>query len=240
VESGLPADHPALQKATEWLIDEQVLVPGDWRVKRPDAPPGGWPFQYGNDFYPDVDDSAMAMMAFQKVETPDPQRKRTAVERGLRWVLAMQGRDGGWGSFDADNNRLVLNNIPFADHGALIDPSTEDLTGRALELLGTLGYRPDYPPASRGIDFLRRTQLEDGSWYGRWGANHIYGTWSVLRGLRAIGADLQQDCVRRAVAWLEAKQNPDGGWGESMASYYNPELGGEHGQLLQPGAGGCR
>ena len=226
VESGLPADHPALQKATEWLIDEQVLVPGDWRVKRPDAPPGGWPFQYGNDFYPDVDDSAMAMMAFQKVETPDPQRKRTAVERGLRWVLAMQGRDGGWGSFDADNNRLVLNNIPFADHGALIDPSTEDLTGRALELLGTLGYRPDYPPASRGIDFLRRTQLEDGSWYGRWGANHIYGTWSVLRGLRAIGADLQQDCVRRAVAWLEAKQNPDGGWGESMASYYNPELAG--------------
>ncbi len=226
VESGLPADHPALQKAAEWMIDEQILVPGDWQVKRPQAPPGGWPFQYANDFYPDVDDSAMVMMALHKIEAPDLERKRTAVERGLRWVLAMQGRDGGWGSFDADNNRLVLNNIPFADHGALVDPSTEDLTGRALELLGTLGYRPDYAPARRGIEFLQRTQREDGSWYGRWGANHIYGTWSVLRGLRAIGADLQQDCVRRAVAWLEARQNPDGGWGETMGSYYDPELAG--------------
>jgi squalene-hopene/tetraprenyl-beta-curcumene cyclase len=226
VESGLPPDHPALQKSAEWLINKQVLVLGDWRVKRPDAPPGGWPFQYGNDFYPDVDDSAMVMMALHKIEAPDIERKRTAVERGLRWVLAMEGRDGGWGSFDADNNRLVLNNIPFADHGALVDPSTEDLTGRALELLGTLGYRPDYAPARRGIEFLQRTQREDGSWYGRWGANHIYGTWSVLRGLRAIGADLQQDCVRRAVAWLEARQNPDGGWGETMGSYYDPELAG--------------
>ncbi len=226
VESGLPADHPGLQKAAEWMIDEQVLVPGDWRVKRPDAPPGGWPFQYANDFYPDVDDSAMVMMALQKIEVPEAERKRAALEGGLQWVLAMQGRDGGWGSFDADNDRLVLNNIPFADHGALLDPSTEDLTGRALELLGTLGFGPTYTPARRGIDFLRRAQREDGSWYGRWGANHIYGTWSVLRGLRAIGEDLSRDYVRKAVGWLEAKQNPDGGWGESMASYHNPELAG--------------
>ncbi|MBI2554186.1 MAG: squalene--hopene cyclase [Candidatus Rokubacteria bacterium] len=224
VESGRPADDPALQKAAEWLIDKQVLTPGDWRVKRPDTPPGGWPFQYGNDFYPDVDDSAMVMMALQKIEAPEP--KRAAVDRGLRWVLGMQGGDGGWGSFDADNNRLVLNNIPFADHGALLDPSTEDLTGRALELLGTLGFAPTYAPARRGIDFLRRAQREDGSWYGRWGANHIYGTWSVLRGLRAVGENLSQDYVRRAVGWLEAKQNPDGGWGESMASYHTPELAG--------------
>lgn len=226
VEAGRPADHPALQKAAEWLIDKQILVPGDWRVKRPDTPPAGWPFQYGNDFYPDVDDSAMVMMALHKIEGAEPGRKRVALERGLRWVLSMQGRDGGWGSFDADNDRLVLNNIPFADHGALLDPSTEDLTGRALEMLGTLGFTPTYAPARRGIDFLRRAQREDGSWYGRWGANHIYGTWSVLRGLRAIGEDLSRDYVRRAVGWLEAKQNPDGGWGESMASYHNPELAG--------------
>jgi len=226
VEAGRPADHPALQKAAEWLIDKQILVPGDWRVKRPDTPPAGWPFQYGNDFYPDVDDSAMVMMALHKIEGAEPERKRVALERGLRWVLGMQGRDGGWGSFDADNDRLVLNNIPFADHGALLDPSTEDLTGRALEMLGTLGFTPTYAPARRGIDFLRRAQREDGSWYGRWGANHIYGTWSVLRGLRAIGEDLSRDYVRRAVGWLETKQNPDGGWGESMASYHNPELAG--------------
>ena len=226
VVAGLPADHPALQKAAEWLIDKQILVPGDWRVKRPDTPPAGWSFQYGNDFYPDVDDSAMVMMALHKIEGAEPGRKRVALERGLRWVLGMQGRDGGWGSFDADNDRLVLNNIPFADHGALVDPSTEDLTGRALEMLGTLGFTPTYAPARRGIDFLRRAQREDGSWYGRWGANHIYGTWSVLRGLRAIGEDLSRDYVRRAFGWLEAKQNPDGGWGESMASYHNPELAG--------------
>ena len=206
VESGAPPTHTSLQRAAQWMMDRQILVPGDWCGKRPDASPGGWPFQYSNDFYPDVDDSAMVMMALAKIEGNDPQRKRAALDRGLRWVLAMRGRDGGWGSFDADNNRLVLNNIPFADHGALLDPSTEDLTGRALELLGTLGYGTDYPPARRGIAFLTRAQREDGSWYGRWGANHIYGTWSVLRGLRAIGEDLSQDYVRRAVARSEERR----------------------------------
>ncbi len=226
VESGLPAGHPALQKGAEWMLEKQILVPGDWRVKRPQAPAGGWPFQYSNDFYPDVDDSAMVMMALHKIEAPDPRRNRAALDRGLRWVLAMQGRDGGWGSFDADNDRLVLNNIPFADHGALLDPSTEDLTGRALEMLGILGFGPTYAPARRGIDFLKRTQRKDGAWYGRWGVNYIYGTWSVLHGLRAIGEDLSQEYVRRAVGWLEARQNPDGGWGETLASYEDPELAG--------------
>ncbi|MGH7263055.1 MAG: squalene--hopene cyclase, partial [Candidatus Rokuibacteriota bacterium] len=184
------------------------------------------PFQYANDFYPDVDDSAMVLMALAKVETADSQRRRAAVERGREWVLAMQGRDGGWGSFDADNDKLVLNNIPFADHGALLDPSTEDLTGRALEMLGVLGYRPDFAPARRGIDFLRRTQRDDGCWHGRWGVNYIYGTWSVLRGLRAIGEDLSQGYVQKAVRWLESKQNPDGGWGETLGSYSDPGLAG--------------
>lgn len=226
VESGLPRDHSTLQRAAQWMFDRQILAPGDWRIKRPAAQPGGWPFQHGNDFYPDVDDSAMVMMALHKIEALDPQRKLAALDRGLQWVLAMQGRDGGWGSFDADNNKLVLNNIPFADHGALLDPSTEDLTGRALEMLGTLGYGPAFAPARRGMDFLRRAQRRDGCWYGRWGVNYIYGTWSVLRGLRAIGENLSQSYVQRAVRWIESKQNADGGWGESMASYHHPELAG--------------
>ena len=157
----------------------------------------------------------------------DPERKQRAIELGLQWFLGMQGTDGGWGSFDADNNRLLFNNIPFADHGALLDPSTEDLTGRGLELLGTLGYGVEHPAARRArSDFIRRTQTKDGSWYGRWGANYIYGTWSVLRGLGAIGEDLSQDEVQRAVSWLVSRQNADGGWGETLASYDDPELAG--------------
>jgi len=149
IESGLPADDPALVRSGEWMIDHQVTVPGDWQAKRPHVTPGGWPFQYNNDFYPDLDDSAMVMMALWKIQGLDPERRRRALTRGLEWFVGMQGSDGGWGSFDADNNRLIFNNIPFADHGALLDPSTEDLTGRGLELLGTLGYRPDTPAARR-------------------------------------------------------------------------------------------
>src|SRR5919106_3573737 len=177
VESGLEPDHLALRRAGEWLLDTQVLVPGDWQVKRPWVQPGGWPFQYHNDFYPDLDDTGMVLMALEKVRGLDPDRVRLAKERGLGWFLGMQGEDGGWASFDADNNRLYLNNIPFADHGALLDPSTEDLTGRGLELLGTSGYRPDFEPAQRALHFLRHTQRSDGPWYGRWGVNHVYGTW---------------------------------------------------------------
>ena len=227
VESGLAPDHPALRRAGEWLLDRQILVPGDWQVKRPWVQPGGWAFQYANDCYPDLDDTAMVLMALEKIQDGlDAGRVRAARERGLGWFLGMQGQDGGWASFDADNNRLYLNNIPFADHGALLDPSTEDLTGRGLELLGTVGYSRDFEPARRALAFLRRTQRRDGPWFGRWGVNYIYGTWSVLRGLRAIGEDLQQEYVRRAVRWLEVHQNPDGGWGETCESYDRPELAG--------------
>ena len=226
IESDLHADHPALVRAGEWMIDKQVTVPGDWQTKRPHVPPGGWPFQYHNDFYPDLDDSAMVMMALAKIEGLDPERRRRALDRGLGWFLGMQGSDGGWASFDADNSRLIFNNIPFADHGALLDPSTEDLTGRGLELLGTLGEGVNYPAARRALGFIRKSQGAEGPWYGRWGVNYIYGTWSVLRGLAAIREDLSQEYVQRALAWLEARQNPDGGWGETLASYENPKLAG--------------
>src|SRR2546427_252937 len=226
IESGLPPTHAALRRAAEWLIDRQILVPGDWQVKRPHVRPGGWAFQYHNDFYPDLDDTAMVLMALEKVRGLDGDAVRLAKERGLGWFFGMQGEDGGWASFDADNNRLYLNNIPFADHGALLDPSTEDLTGRGLELLGTLGYRSDFEPAQRALHFLRHTQRHDGPWYGRWGVNYIYGTWSVLRGLRAIGEDLRHEYVQRAVRWLERRQNRDGGWGETCESYDDPEFAG--------------
>jgi squalene-hopene/tetraprenyl-beta-curcumene cyclase len=225
VESGVAPDHPALLRSAEWLIDRQVLVPGDWQVKRPHVKPGGWAFQYRNDFYPDLDDAGMVLMALEKVRV-DGDAAQTAKERGLGWFLGMQGEDGGWASFDADNNRLYLNNIPFADHGALLDPSTEDLTGRGLELLGTLGYGKDFEPVRRAIHFLRHAQRHDGPWYGRWGVNYIYGTWSVLRGLRAIGEDPRHEYVQRAVRWLERHQNRDGGWGETCESYDDPEFAG--------------
>ena len=226
VESDLPTDHPALVKAAEWMLGKQILVAGDWQVKPPHVQPGGWAFQYGNDFYPDLDDAAMVLMALEKIRGVDADRVRLAKERGVGWFLGMQNVDGGWASFDADNNRLYLNNIPFADHGALVDPSTEDLTGRGLELLGTLGYPRDLEAVDRAIHFIRRSQRHDGPWYGRWGVNYIYGTWSVLRGLGAIGVDPRHEYVQRAVRWLLRRQNPDGGWGETCESYAKPELAG--------------
>jgi squalene-hopene/tetraprenyl-beta-curcumene cyclase len=226
IESGVSANHPALRRAGEWLMAKQITAPGDWQSKRPGLTPGGWAFQYDNDFYPDVDDSAMVMMALARTDGLDPARKASCLERGLVWVLGMQGRDGGWASFDVDNNRLIFNNIPFADHGALLDPSTEDLTGRILELLGLLGHRREHPAVERGLEFIRRTQRPDGPWYGRWGVNYIYGTWSVLRGLGALGLDGRSLHVQRAVDWLVSRQNADGGWGETLASYDDPTLAG--------------
>ncbi|MGH7371903.1 MAG: prenyltransferase/squalene oxidase repeat-containing protein, partial [Candidatus Methylomirabilales bacterium] len=158
---------------------------------------------------------------------PDRADIRQAIETGLEWFLGMQSRNGGWGSFDVDNTRLLLNNIPFADHGALLDPPTEDLAGRGLEMLGTYGETLAHPRAARALDFVKRTQDPRGGWYGRWGANYIYGTWSVLRGLQAIGEDLNALYIRRAVRWLESCQNADGGWGETLLSYADPTLAGK-------------
>jgi squalene-hopene/tetraprenyl-beta-curcumene cyclase len=217
--AGLPAGHPALVRATDWLIDRQIVEPGDWQIQRPTLEPGGWAFQFANEFYPDLDDTAMVVMGLARVDYPDRDRLQQTMDRATRWLLGMQSRNGGWGSFDADNTRLQLNNIPFADHGALLDPPTEDLTARCLECFGRLGWKPDHPAIQRGVAFLRRTQTREGAWYGRWGVNYIYGTWSVLRGLEAVGLGPEEPMVSRAVRWLESRQNADGGWGESCDSY---------------------
>ncbi len=224
IESGVSQDHPALQKAARYLMSRQTKTVGDWIISSPGAEAGGWYFQFENELYPDVDDSAVVIMALSKMKIPAQEAEQAeSIRRGMRWVLAMQGSDGGWGAYDKDNNREVFNYIPFADHKALLDPSTSDLAGRCLEMLGVLGYDHTHPAAVRALAFLKKEQEQDGSWYGRWGVNYIYGTWSVLAGLRAIGEDLSAPYIRRAVSWLESKQNPDGGWGESCLSYKDDE-----------------
>jgi squalene-hopene/tetraprenyl-beta-curcumene cyclase len=219
IESGMPQDHPALVKAGRWLISQQCQNVGDWAVSSPQSKPGGWYFQYENDFYPDNDDTAAVLAAMSKIKMSPMPEQLAAMQRGMDWTLPMQGSDGGWGAYDRDNNRMFFNDIPFADHRALLDPSTADVTGRELEMLGAVGYDRSYPAAARALRFLKEKQEEDGSWYGRWGVNYIYGTWSVMAGLKAIGEDMHAPYIRRAVSWLVSKQNHDGGWGESCLSY---------------------
>lgn len=227
IEAGLPQDHPALQQAALYLMSRQTRMVGDWKHSSPKAEPGGWYFQHENELYPDVDDSAVVLMALSKVKIEQAADLQDSIKRGTDWVVAMQGSDGGWGAYDKDNNRIVFNYIPFADHHALLDPSTADLTGRCLEMLAALGYDRSHPAVDPALAFLKHEQEPDGSWYGRWGVNYIYGTWSVLAGLRAIGEDLSQPYIRRAAAWLESKQNQDGGWGESCLSYADPNSTGK-------------
>ncbi len=227
IETGMPQDHPSLQKAGAYLLSRQTKTVGDWKFSSPNAEPGGWYFQFENEFYPDVDDSAVVLMALSKVRIGQTPESQESIRRGMNWVLAMQGSDGGWGAYDKDNNRIVFNYIPFADHHALLDPSTSDLTGRCLEMLAALGYDQTHPAVGPALRFLRREQETDGSWYGRWGVNYIYGTWSVLAGLRAIGVELSDPSIQRAVSWLESKQNSDGGWGELCLSYGDPAWSGK-------------
>ena len=223
---GASPDHPQLIRAGEWMMDKQITVPGDWQVKRPDVPPGGWPFQYHNDFYPDLDDSAMVMMALAKTQGLDADRRARCIERGLNWFLGMQGGDGGWGSFDADNDRLIFNNIPFADHGALLDPSTEDLTGRGLELLGTLGHGLEHPAAQRRSASSGGPSIRAGR-----GTDAGASTTSTARGRCSAGSGPSARTAPRTTcsvpsAWLEERQNADGGWGETLTSYEDEELAG--------------
>ncbi len=229
LDSGLQPDHPALNRAATWLIQNQIFRRGDWSVYNPNLDPGGWAFEFANDWYPDVDDTAVILMQLQRIATKDPRAKQRAIAYGLEWALGMQSRNGGWAAFDTNNDAEFLNQIPFADMEAMIDPPTEDLTGRLLELMGSYGYDLQSTRARKAHRFLLRTQRPNGAWWGRWGANFIYGTWSVLAGLRAIGDDLRAPHVRRAVAWLKHHQNPDGGWGETLASYDDESLAG-HGE----------
>ncbi|HJS45482.1 MAG TPA: squalene--hopene cyclase [Rhizomicrobium sp.] len=208
----------AAERGLEWLKPLQVLdVKGDWAEEKPDVRPGGWAFQYRNDYYPDLDDTAVVVMAMDRAKTRDGYKE--AIARGAEWVEGLQSRDGGWGAFDADNSYYYLNNIPFADHGALLDPPTEDVSGRCVGMLAQLGAKNDDPRLKAGIDYLIRTQRDDGSWWGRWGVNYIYGTWSALAGLNGAGLAPGHATMKRGADWLVAIQNPDGGWGENCDSY---------------------
>jgi squalene-hopene/tetraprenyl-beta-curcumene cyclase len=225
-DAGLPRDHPALRRAGEWLLHEQVFDGGDWQVKNPDTPPGGWAFEFDNDVYPDMDDSALVLIALDGIDLPDGPAKRRAMDAGLRWTLSMQSENGGWGAFDVDNTKAFITKIPFGDFGATLDPPTADVTAHVLELLGRLGYRGEFPPAERALRFLDDLQEADGSWWGRWGVNYIYGLGAVLPALEALGESMRQPGVRKAVDWLRRHQLADGGWGEDSASYAEPDLRG--------------
>ncbi len=226
-ESGMPADHPALRKAADWLVSKEVRMRGDWAMNNPHPEPSGWAFEYNNIYYPDTDDTAMVLMALRLVRPQDEDRMHRLFNRALDWQLSFQCRDGGWAAFDKEVTQRWLEDMPFADHNAILDPTCSDLTARTLELFGYIGFDATQPCVRRAIKYLIDTQDDDGSWYGRWGVNYIYGTWQVLRGLRAIGEDMSQDWILRGRDWLESCQNPDGGWGETCATYDDPTLKGK-------------
>ena len=214
-----------LQRALDWLEGKQVLeVVGDWAATRPGLRPGGWAFQFENPHYPDLDDTAAVALALDRF---DSARYRNAIDRAAEWVIGMQSRNGGWGSFDADNTHYYLNHIPFADHGALLDPPTADVSARCLAFLSQIGYDADHPSVAAAIAYLRAEQEPDGSWFGRWGTNYIYGTWSVLAALNSAGIVPDSPEVRRAVDWLITRQHEDGGWGEGGESYWSHATHGE-------------
>jgi squalene-hopene/tetraprenyl-beta-curcumene cyclase len=222
LEAGSDEARRSACQALDWLLPRQELnVKGDWAVKRPDVRPGGWAFQYNNAYYPDLDDTAVVVMAMDRVRRQDGDGKYdAAIDRGREWIEGLQSRNGGFGAFDADNLEYYLNNIPFSDHGALLDPPTEDVTARCVSMLAQLGQTvQDSPAVAAGVDYLRRTQLAEGSWYGRWGLNYVYGTWSVLSALNAARIDHSDPLMRKAAGWLISIQNSDGGWGEDATSY---------------------
>jgi squalene-hopene/tetraprenyl-beta-curcumene cyclase len=224
MDSGIPPDDARIRLAMDWILDHEIRVPGDWAVTVRGVEPGGWAFEYRNDWYPDIDDTAMVLMALARLKngSDGDQRRAEATRRAVNWILAMQSRDGGWASFDKDNTRMLLQYVPYADHNAMLDPPTVDITARVVEALVDIGTDPTHPAIRRGVAFVLRHQESDGSWFGRWGVNYVYGTWQAIRGLRAAGIPADDAAIRRAVGWLVSVQNADGGWGETCESYADP------------------
>ncbi|HTZ43353.1 MAG TPA: squalene--hopene cyclase [Jatrophihabitans sp.] len=220
-DAGRPGDEPALHRAADWLLAQEITVPGDWSVRRPELLPGGWPFEFANAGYPDVDDTAEVVLALRRLGEGTAAARR----RGIDWVIGMQSADGGWGAFDADNDKALATKLPFCDFGAVIDPPSADVTAHVVEMLAAEGLA-EHPATRRGIRWLRDAQEADGSWFGRWGANYVYGTGAVVPALRAAGVAADDPAVRNAVRWLTDVQNPDGGWGEDLRSYREPEWSG--------------
>ena len=222
-ESGVPADDPRLVKATRWMMDREIRFRGDWQYKNP-APvePSGWVFEYNNRWNPDVDDTAMVLLALRLVPTEDRVRRDECFRRGYNWMLTFQCKDGGWAAFDRDCTKSVLEKVPFADHNAMLDPECVDITARILEVMGLEGVSLDHPQVQRALRFIRENQQKDGSFYGRWGVNYIYGTWQVLRGLRAMNHNMREPWLVKARDWLRSVQRDDGGWGERCNTYDDP------------------
>ena len=220
MEADMDKRSPAARKAARWLLRRQVRRKGDWSIKSPGLEPGGWAFEFENDFFPDNDDTALVLLALQNVDLgKEEERKSRACQLGLNWLLGMQCSDGGWGAFDKDNNRQILNDIPFADLKSLLDPSSPDVTGHVLEILGRRKLDSSHPSVQAALKYLKVNQQQDGSWFGRWGVNYVYGTSAVLAGLEAIHVDMNADYIKRGKDWLLQTQNEDGGWGESCESY---------------------
>lgn len=218
-EAGVPKNDPRLLKAADWILAKEVRDIGDWAVKVKNTAPGGWYFEFNNEFYPDVDDTAMVLLALNQVANPRERYQHEVCKRAIDWVLAMQCRNGGWASFDKDNTKMIFQYIPFADHNAMLDPPSVDITGRVLEMLAAYGYTRDNAQVKKAIEFIYASQESDGSWFGRWGVNYLYGTFLVLRGLEAMGIWNHEPQIQQAAEWIRMVQNADGGWGETCGSY---------------------
>ena len=222
-EAGVPKDDPRMLKAADWLLSKEVRHKGDWAQKVKDVEPGGWYFEFNNEFYPDVDDTGQVLLALNCVENPRERYQHEVSQRALNWIWAMQCRNGGWAAFDKDNTKSIFQYIPFADHNAMLDPPTVDITGRMLEMLALYGFTRSDPRVERAVQFILKEQEPDGSWFGRWGVNYLYGTFLVLRGLEAMGFSNLEPSVQQAAEWIRMVQNSDGGWGETAGTYDDPD-----------------